>query len=195
MASGGSDQDVKDALSKLLHMGTVAEYQNEFEILINRVTMGSLKKYLHRLYLLNFKLSYNEIEDLKAYNLKEKANLLTPIAEAMFEESVKNRFGPSKYEDLREGRGRYRSCCNWVRPVDEFVGKFAEFFKDKRCVKKVLSVTKIPEGGNSHSAYSPYHLKGKRKAEEEKDLKQALEGMNAEDVYIVEETNVDPCEK
>ncbi|GKB98283.1 hypothetical protein Tco_0984420, partial [Tanacetum coccineum] len=35
MASGGSD---RDALSKLLKMGTVAEYESEFEILINRVT-------------------------------------------------------------------------------------------------------------------------------------------------------------
>ncbi|GJW49803.1 hypothetical protein Tco_0091154 [Tanacetum coccineum] len=35
MASGSNDQD---ALSKLLQMGTVAEYQSEFEILINRVT-------------------------------------------------------------------------------------------------------------------------------------------------------------
>lgn len=35
MASGSSDQD---ALSKLLQMSTVAEYQSEFEVLINRVT-------------------------------------------------------------------------------------------------------------------------------------------------------------
>ncbi|GJS17636.1 zinc finger BED domain-containing protein RICESLEEPER 2 [Tanacetum coccineum] len=38
MASGGSDRDAKDALSKLLQIGMVAEYQSEFEILINRVT-------------------------------------------------------------------------------------------------------------------------------------------------------------
>ncbi|GJX62434.1 hypothetical protein Tco_0295334 [Tanacetum coccineum] len=38
MASGGSGRDAEDALSKLLQMGTVAEYQNEFEMLINRVT-------------------------------------------------------------------------------------------------------------------------------------------------------------
>ncbi|GJY97965.1 RNA-directed DNA polymerase, eukaryota [Tanacetum coccineum] len=38
MASGGSDQDAKDALSKLLQMGTEAAYRNEFEMLINRVT-------------------------------------------------------------------------------------------------------------------------------------------------------------
>ncbi|GKE39247.1 hypothetical protein Tco_1462652, partial [Tanacetum coccineum] len=46
-------------------------------------------------------------------------------------------------------------------PVDEVHGKFAEFFKDKRSVENVLSATKLPEGGNSHSAYSPYHLEGK----------------------------------
>ncbi|GJZ40844.1 hypothetical protein Tco_0587730 [Tanacetum coccineum] len=45
--------------------------------------------------------------------------------------------------------------------VDEVRGKFAEFSEDKGCVKKVLSATKLPEGGNSHSAYSPYHLEGK----------------------------------
>nr|GEV80607.1 retrotransposon-related protein [Tanacetum cinerariifolium] len=38
MASGGNDQDAKDALLKLLQMGMVVEYQSEFEILINRVT-------------------------------------------------------------------------------------------------------------------------------------------------------------
>nr|GEW86904.1 ammonium transporter 3 member 1-like [Tanacetum cinerariifolium] len=37
MALDGSDRDAKYALSKLLQMGTVAEYQSEFEILINRV--------------------------------------------------------------------------------------------------------------------------------------------------------------
>ncbi|GJV62763.1 hypothetical protein Tco_1473591 [Tanacetum coccineum] len=31
MASGGSDRDVKDALSKLLQMGMVVEYQNSLE--------------------------------------------------------------------------------------------------------------------------------------------------------------------
>ncbi|GKE03416.1 myosin heavy chain-related protein [Tanacetum coccineum] len=46
MASGGSDRNAEDALSKLLQRGTVVEYHNEFEMLINRVTgiyEGSLK--------------------------------------------------------------------------------------------------------------------------------------------------------
>ncbi|GJV71637.1 hypothetical protein Tco_1491632 [Tanacetum coccineum] len=47
------------------------------------------------------------------------------------------------------------------KPVDEVLGKFAEFSEDKGCVEKVLSATKLPEGGNSHSAYSSYHLEGK----------------------------------
>ncbi|GJR20630.1 hypothetical protein Tco_0969157 [Tanacetum coccineum] len=38
MASGSSNPEAEYALSKLLQMGTVAEYQNEFEMLINRVT-------------------------------------------------------------------------------------------------------------------------------------------------------------
>ncbi|GJS99371.1 hypothetical protein Tco_0820541 [Tanacetum coccineum] len=38
MASGGSDRDAEDALSKLLRMGTVAEYESKFVIHANRVT-------------------------------------------------------------------------------------------------------------------------------------------------------------
>ncbi|GJT98703.1 hypothetical protein Tco_1094221 [Tanacetum coccineum] len=38
MASGGIDRDAEYALLKLLQMGTVAEYQMEFEMLIERVT-------------------------------------------------------------------------------------------------------------------------------------------------------------
>ncbi|GJT90895.1 hypothetical protein Tco_1079740 [Tanacetum coccineum] len=38
MASDGSDQDARYALSKLLHRGTVAEYESEFLMLIKRVT-------------------------------------------------------------------------------------------------------------------------------------------------------------
>ncbi|GKE19827.1 hypothetical protein Tco_1431339 [Tanacetum coccineum] len=41
MASGNSDRDAKDALSKLLQMSTVAEYESEFLILANRVTQIS----------------------------------------------------------------------------------------------------------------------------------------------------------
>ncbi|GJX22839.1 ribosomal protein L2 [Tanacetum coccineum] len=39
--------------------------------------------------------------------------------------------------------------------------KFAEFFEDKGSTEKVLSATKLPKGGNSHSTYSSYHLEDK----------------------------------
>ncbi|GJT02053.1 hypothetical protein Tco_0823222 [Tanacetum coccineum] len=39
--------------------------------------------------------------------------------------------------------------------------KFFEFFKNNEIMEKVLSAAKLPEGGNSYSAYSPYHLEGK----------------------------------
>ncbi|GKB37603.1 hypothetical protein Tco_0882545 [Tanacetum coccineum] len=41
MASGGSDRDAEYTLSRLLQRGTVAEYKNEFEMLISRVTRKS----------------------------------------------------------------------------------------------------------------------------------------------------------
>nr|GEX98847.1 hypothetical protein [Tanacetum cinerariifolium] len=39
MASDGNDQDAEYTLSKLLQMGTVKDYQREFEMLIKRVTI------------------------------------------------------------------------------------------------------------------------------------------------------------
>nr|GEX31115.1 reverse transcriptase [Tanacetum cinerariifolium] len=56
MASGGNDLDAKDALSKLLQMGLVAEYQNDFEMLINRV-MGISESLLTSFYISGLKLT------------------------------------------------------------------------------------------------------------------------------------------
>ncbi|GKE50945.1 hypothetical protein Tco_1486101 [Tanacetum coccineum] len=64
MASGGRDWDAEYALSKLLQMGTVAEYHNEFEILINRVTRIS-EGLLKMFYISGLKLAL-QIELLRA---------------------------------------------------------------------------------------------------------------------------------
>nr|GEV12770.1 ribonuclease H-like domain-containing protein [Tanacetum cinerariifolium] len=64
MESGGSDRDTKDALSKLLKMGIVAEYQNEFKMLINRVT-GISESLLKFFYISELKLAL-QIELLRA---------------------------------------------------------------------------------------------------------------------------------
>ncbi|GJV37384.1 hypothetical protein Tco_1409861 [Tanacetum coccineum] len=54
MASDGSDWDAKYALSRLLQRGTVAEYQNEFEMLISRVT-GKFESLLASIYIFALK--------------------------------------------------------------------------------------------------------------------------------------------
>ncbi|GJS21131.1 hypothetical protein Tco_0449763 [Tanacetum coccineum] len=43
MASGGCDRNAEYELSKLLQMGTVAEYQDEFEKLINRGSLDAVR--------------------------------------------------------------------------------------------------------------------------------------------------------
>ncbi|GKA04359.1 hypothetical protein Tco_0677140 [Tanacetum coccineum] len=54
MASGGSDPDAENALFRLLQRGTVAEYQNEFEMLISRVT-GKSDSLLASIYIFGLK--------------------------------------------------------------------------------------------------------------------------------------------
>nr|GFC26528.1 hypothetical protein [Tanacetum cinerariifolium] len=54
MASSNSERDAEDALSKLLQIGTVVEYQMEFEMLIKRV-MGILESLLKSSYILGLK--------------------------------------------------------------------------------------------------------------------------------------------
>ncbi|GJY10031.1 hypothetical protein Tco_0378216 [Tanacetum coccineum] len=84
MASGGSDRDANDALSKLLQMGTVAKYQNDFEMLINRVT-GICESLLTSFYISGLKLTI-QIELLRARpTTLGKAFSLAFIIEAHFE--------------------------------------------------------------------------------------------------------------
>ncbi|GJT24577.1 hypothetical protein Tco_0894514 [Tanacetum coccineum] len=64
MASGGSDRDAEDTLSKLLQMGTMAEYHKDFEMLINRVTRIS-ESLLTLFYISGLKLTI-QIELLRA---------------------------------------------------------------------------------------------------------------------------------
>ncbi|GJR88084.1 hypothetical protein Tco_0212095 [Tanacetum coccineum] len=84
MASDGSDRDAKDALSKLLQMGTVAEYQKDFEMLINRVTRIS-ESLLTSFYISGLKLTI-QIELLRARpTTLGEAFSLARIIEARFE--------------------------------------------------------------------------------------------------------------
>nr|GEV36789.1 reverse transcriptase [Tanacetum cinerariifolium] len=85
MASGYSDQDVEYALSKLLPIGTVSEYENEFEILINRVT-GISQSLLKSLYIFGLKLELQrELLRTRPTALAE-AFCLARITEARYED-------------------------------------------------------------------------------------------------------------
>ncbi|GJZ27336.1 hypothetical protein Tco_0571589 [Tanacetum coccineum] len=85
MASDGSDRDTKYALSKLLQIGMVTEYQNEFEMLINRVT-GISKSLLKSFYISGLKLALQlELLRSKPTTLGE-AFSLARIAKARFKD-------------------------------------------------------------------------------------------------------------
>ncbi|GJU68878.1 hypothetical protein Tco_1255137 [Tanacetum coccineum] len=85
MASGNSDRGVKNTLSKLLQMGTVAEYQNDFEMLINRVKVIS-ESLLKSFYISGLKVAL-QIELLRARPATlAKAFSLACIIEAHFKD-------------------------------------------------------------------------------------------------------------
>ncbi|GKD22892.1 hypothetical protein Tco_1224595 [Tanacetum coccineum] len=85
MASSASDRDAKDALSKLLQMGTVTEYQNEFEMLISRVTKIS-ESLLKTIYISGLKVAL-QIELLRAKpTTLVEAFFLARMTETRFED-------------------------------------------------------------------------------------------------------------
>ncbi|GKF51124.1 hypothetical protein Tco_0147591 [Tanacetum coccineum] len=87
MSLGGSYQNAEYALSKLLQMGTVAEYESEFVILANRVT-GISESLLRSFYIFRLKLTLS-IELLRAMpTTLGEAFFLARIIEARLEAIV-----------------------------------------------------------------------------------------------------------
>ncbi|GKD88314.1 hypothetical protein Tco_1363821 [Tanacetum coccineum] len=84
MASGGSDRDAEYALSRPLQGGKVAEYQNEFEMLISRVT-GKSESLLTTIYISGLKVALQiELWRARPITLRE-AFSLAHLIEAHFE--------------------------------------------------------------------------------------------------------------
>ncbi|GKD16193.1 retrotransposon gag protein [Tanacetum coccineum] len=84
MASDGSDQDARYALSKLLQRGTVAEYESEFLMLIKRVT-GISKSLLKSFYISGLKPLLQCALLRLAPTTLEEAFSIARIMEARFE--------------------------------------------------------------------------------------------------------------
>ncbi|GKD51751.1 hypothetical protein Tco_1280727 [Tanacetum coccineum] len=90
MASGDIDQDAEYALSKLLQIGTVAEYESEFMVLANRVSEIS-ESLLTSFYISGLKLTLS-IELLRARpTTLEGAFSLARIIEARLEAIAEKR--------------------------------------------------------------------------------------------------------
>ncbi|GJW32569.1 hypothetical protein Tco_0052601 [Tanacetum coccineum] len=83
MASGGSDRDAEYALSKLLQMGTVAEYESKFVVLANRVT-GISESLLTSFYISGLKLDLQCLLLRSNPKTLEEAFSLTRAAKTRF---------------------------------------------------------------------------------------------------------------
>ncbi|GJR86587.1 hypothetical protein Tco_0210598 [Tanacetum coccineum] len=186
-------EDLRRALSKLLQLGTVNDYQREFKKLTNRVMdipdslfiyfyISGLKLNLQHELLVSRPTTLGDAFSLariteplfeaiteKEQNIKEKADttLSLPSEEASLVVKGPLDAGEDTFLSLRRPVDEVSSVIEDVFDIDKSNGegmqvrdKFAKFFKDKGSVEKVLSATKLPEGGNSQSAYSPYHLEG-----------------------------------
>ncbi|GKC99601.1 hypothetical protein Tco_1169876 [Tanacetum coccineum] len=173
-------EDPKGALSKLLHFGTVEDYQREFEKLMNRVTdipdfllisfyISGLKLNLQHELLVSrptmlgdaFSLARITEARLKAIaakeqNIKEKANTTLTLPSEKASHVVKGPLDASEDTllSLRSEDSNSKiqeKAVEYVRALN--VAPFEVVFAGP--------VDELPEGGNSHSAYFPYHLDGK----------------------------------
>nr|GEX95459.1 clathrin interactor EPSIN 1-like [Tanacetum cinerariifolium] len=144
-------EDPQGALSKLLQLGLKLNLQHE--LLVSRpTTLGDA-----------FSLAcitesrFEAIEE-KEQNIKEEADTTLSLPSEEASPMVK---GPLDARPVDEVSSVIKDIFNIEESNMEGMqvrDKFAEFFEDKRSVEKVLSATKLPKGGNSHSTYSPYHL-------------------------------------
>ncbi|GKA12843.1 hypothetical protein Tco_0692389 [Tanacetum coccineum] len=163
MASGGSDRNAEYELSKLLQMGTVAEYQDEFEKLINRVT-GISESLLTSFYISGLKLTLS-IELLRARpTTLGEAFSLARIIEARLEaiaEKEKEQIIKKKADTILSLRSELASpeikgsldadedigidevssaidCVFHIGESNEVRSKFGEFSENKKSVTEVV---------------------------------------------------------
>nr|GEZ77967.1 hypothetical protein [Tanacetum cinerariifolium] len=125
MVSGDSDQDAEYALSKLLPISTVAEYQNEFEILINRVT-GISQYLLKLLYIFGLKLELQRKLLSTRPTILGEAISLARITEARYEDEqptiaiakpndLTTRVQVQDLEQTTQGQGDKPNRFCWLR--------------------------------------------------------------------------------
>ncbi|GKA73921.1 hypothetical protein Tco_0780223 [Tanacetum coccineum] len=136
MALGGSDRDVKDALSKLLQMGTVTEYQNE-------TIEGKTYNFRRSLFLSPYNRGLFEAiaEKEEEHIIKKKADAILSLQRKLASPEVKGSLdadediGVDEVNSVRDGAfviGESNVESMKVR------SKFGEFSKNKKSVEEVV---------------------------------------------------------
>nr|GEZ75479.1 hypothetical protein [Tanacetum cinerariifolium] len=113
------------------------------------------------------RLLQRELLGARPTTLRETFSLAHLIEARVEATAHKKKATTEKKETIKETTYTLTSLQSQVASL-EAKSKFAEFFEDnvefsedKESVENVVSATKLPKGGNSHSAYSSYHLEGK----------------------------------
>ncbi|GJX12205.1 hypothetical protein Tco_0202064 [Tanacetum coccineum] len=133
----------EDALSKLLEMGTMAEYQNEFEMLINRVT-GISESLLKTIYISELKLVLQKKLLRARPTTLGEAFSLARIIEARFEaiaKKEKEHIIKKKADTILSLQSELASPeIKGSLDADEDIvrSKFDEFLENKKSVKEVV---------------------------------------------------------
>ncbi|GJZ04211.1 hypothetical protein Tco_0537486 [Tanacetum coccineum] len=123
MASEGSDPDAEYALSRLLQRGTVGDYQNEFEMLISRVTRKS-ESFLASIYIFGLKHPLQRALLRSNPTTLGEAFSLARVTKARFADQ-----GPTTTNALLEAKGALddnediKKAHIWVHGLNKFVEK------------------------------------------------------------------------
>ncbi|GKB42049.1 reverse transcriptase domain-containing protein [Tanacetum coccineum] len=136
IASDGSDQDARYALSKLLQRGTVAEYESEFLMLIKRVT-GILEYLLKSFYISGLKPLLQCALLRLAPTTLEEAFSIARIMEAQAPPEIKGSLDAD--EDIGvDAISSAIYCVIHIGESNEVRSKFDEFSDNKERVVEVV---------------------------------------------------------
>ncbi|GKE33488.1 hypothetical protein Tco_1452810 [Tanacetum coccineum] len=163
MASGGSDRNAEYELSKLLQMGTVAEYQDEFEKLINRVT-GISESLLTLFYISELKPTLSiellrarpttlreafslariieaRLEEItekeKEQIIKKKADIILSLRSELASPEIKGSLDANEDIGIDEVSSAI-DCVFHIGESNEVRSKFGEFSENKKSVIEVF---------------------------------------------------------
>nr|GEU76298.1 hypothetical protein [Tanacetum cinerariifolium] len=167
MASEGSNPDAEYALSKLLQRGTVADYQNEFEMLISQVT-GKSKSFFTSIYIFGPKPSLQRALLWSNPTTLREAFSLARIAEARFKDE-RSITDIAKINDLNAGVHRHPQRKEWTTVSNEVVVGLPNEFQEGDMVDALSIVEQKSLGNPKELDYESKDRKVERDAKRERE--------------------------